>query len=186
MNDAEAIAFIRDAVGSRPGAWADLGAGTGTFTKALVAILGESGSVVAVDRDPGAVAALQRLARADGSGARITGAAGDLDRLTAIPELEGSELDGVLFANSLHYLAEPEGALRSASDLVHEGGRVVIIEYERERSNPWVPHPLPLRRLRALAERAGLQPPEVVARRPSAYQGELYCAVAFLPLGSPR
>jgi hypothetical protein len=36
----EAISFIRPAVAGRSGDWADLGAGTGTFTAALAAILG--------------------------------------------------------------------------------------------------------------------------------------------------
>jgi hypothetical protein len=40
-----------------------------------------------------------------------------------------------------------------------------------------VPHPLPLDRLADTARRAGLGVPEEVARRPSAYHREMYCAV---------
>lgn len=181
MKLADAIAFIRTAVGSERGAWADLGAGTGTFTDALAVILGTSGSVVAVDHDPNAVASLQALAHADGSRAPITAVVGDLADLAAIRELEGALLDGVLFANSLHYLPDPVHVLTSARPLIRPAGRVVIVEYDQGQANRWVPHPLSTERLRLVAEHAGLRSFDVVARRPSAYQGEMYCALAFVP-----
>ena len=180
MTIGEAIAFIRPAVGPASGAWADIGAGSGTFTEALAAILGPTGSVVAVDRDPGAIAALERLTGPVASRAAITAVAGDLADLNAIPELGRTALDGVLFATSLHYQPNPEKALATAGSLMRPGGRVVVVEYDRASRNPWVPHPLPTARLRRAFDRAGLGAPEIVARRPSAYQGELYCAVAFV------
>lgn len=183
MKLTEAIALIRAAVGSESGAWADLGAGTGTFTEALAVILGRSGSVVAVDHDANAVTALQALAHADGSRASVTAAVGDLAKLDAIVELQGTELDGALFANSLHYVPDPTYVLTSAGTLIRPGGRVVIVEYDQDRSNRWVPYPLSAERLQRVVEQAGLRSFDVVARRPSAYQGEMYCAIAFVPDG---
>jgi ubiquinone/menaquinone biosynthesis C-methylase UbiE len=178
----EAIDFIRPAVEpSAAGCWADFGAGEGTFTEALASILGAGGRVLAVDRDAGALRALaalaERLAPPPPAAATIEVAAGDLEDLSAIAELQAAQLDGALFANSLHYLEHPERAMTSAARLLGPHGRVVVIEYERARANPWVPHPLPLARLESAAERAGLAAPVVVARRPSEYQGEMYCAV---------
>jgi predicted RNA methylase len=57
----DAIELLRDAVGSSRGVWADLGAGTGTFTRALAALLGPGSTIYAVDDDATAVRALRAL-----------------------------------------------------------------------------------------------------------------------------
>jgi hypothetical protein len=58
------------------------------------------------------------------------------------------------------------------------GGRVVIVEYERDVASRWVPYPIPASRLAAMAASAGLTLPVVTARRPSAFGGSLYVAAA--------
>jgi SAM-dependent methyltransferase len=176
---AEASEFLHPAVPAGPGTWADLGAGEGTFTRALAALLGAGGRVVAVDSDAAAVAALERLAREEGLGARIIPVRADLLRLPDLPELAGG-VDGVLFGSVLHFLEDAGAALRGAAGLLRPGGRIVVIEYDGAPASPWVPYPLPADRLPVLAAAAGLGHPEVVARRPSRYRGVLYCAV--LPL----
>src|SRR5919201_5026162 len=58
----DAVALLRGGVPRPGGTWLDLGAGRGTFTRALATLLGPAGRVYAVDRDPGAVAALRAWA----------------------------------------------------------------------------------------------------------------------------
>jgi predicted RNA methylase len=58
VNTRDAVALIRDAIPQRGGTWADLGAGEGTFTRALVELLGSDSRIYAVDRDASAVAAI--------------------------------------------------------------------------------------------------------------------------------
>src|SRR5262245_12950400 len=58
----DAIALLRPAVSATRGTWADLGAGTGTFTLALAELLGPGGRVFAVDRDGRALAQLRAAA----------------------------------------------------------------------------------------------------------------------------
>jgi hypothetical protein len=62
MHTHEAAALLAQAVPPGPAVWADLGAGGGTFTRALAARLGPGGRIYAVDRDAHAIAALQRWA----------------------------------------------------------------------------------------------------------------------------
>jgi len=179
MTLSEAIDLIRPAAGAPAGTWADLGAGGGLFSRALLRLLGDGGRVIAVDRDPEAVRALARQAGPDAG--RLSASVGDFRDPGAIDALAGVRLDGALFANALHFVREPAVVLARLSERLRPGARVVVVEYERETANRWVPHPLPSGLLREVAERAGYEPTQVVARRPSAYQGEMYCAVMSWP-----
>lgn len=177
MTHDDAVAFLTPAAPWR-GSWADVGAGSGTFTRAMAELIGAEGVVYAVDRDERAISALD--ARANQAGredARIIAVRGDMHELSAIVELSGVELDGVLFANALHFTRKPEAVLAQAAERLRPDGRIVVIEYDRRMPNPWVPHPLPFDRLADAARRAGLGVPEEVARRPSSYHREMYCAV---------
>jgi ubiquinone/menaquinone biosynthesis C-methylase UbiE len=179
LNLADAIDFIRPAVESASGAWADLGAGRGTFTEALAAILDSKSTILAVDRDRGALKALRNLATRVGPDGRIRVTEGDIQKPAAIPGLATIRPAGVLLGNVLHYIQEPVQTLRTLARLLAPEGRIVIIEYDRRASNQWVPYPLPVPRLLEVAIEAGLTTPSLVARRKSSYQGNMYCAVAF-------
>lgn len=186
MTHDEALAFLGPA-GPWRRCWADVGAGDGTFTRALAQLIGPGGTVYAIDRDERALADLQRLAGPAGDAVRgdrgVSGAAcitvlrGDMHELFALAGLHGVDLDGILFANVLHFTKEPESVLAQAATRLPPDGRIVVIEYDRDKPNPWVPHPLPFDRLADAARRAALGVPEEVARRASAYHREMYCAV---------
>jgi len=156
------------------GTWADLGAGEGLFTRALAARLGPSGVVYAIDRDARALAVLRR--HAEREALVVTTVAGDFTADVALPDVRAGELDGLLFANALHYVQDPAAVLARWMRWLTPGGRVVVVEYERRRANPWVPYPLPPERLHEAARAAGLSPPVVTATRPSAFGGDLYVA----------
>lgn len=173
MTHDEAIALIRPAVA--PGeAWAELGAGEGTLTRALGELVGDDGSVWASDRDPGAVRALRELTLPGGASLRVARA--DFTRSPELPPV-----DGILMANALHFARDPEPVLRWLVDRLPAGGKLLLVEYDRTRANPWVPFPVPLPRFRELATAVGLAPPEEVGRRPSRYHGEIYAALARRP-----
>jgi SAM-dependent methyltransferase len=178
MTHAEPIAFISPAVAGRTGDWADLGAGAGTFTAALAALLGAAHTVTAVERERSALQDLQRLAASlPRSAAAVEVLAADLAEPASLDAIRPESQAGVLFGNVLHYFADPLPLLRSARTKLAPDGVVVVVEYEGARPNPWVPHPLSLRRLGELADAAGLGPPDVVSETTSRYHGTLYCAV---------
>src|SRR2546430_7779152 len=91
-----------------------------------------------------------------------------------LPGLGGAELDGLLFANSLHFVADPATALGALVVRVRTGGRIVIVEYDRRATSRWVPYPIPANRLPALAKAVGLTQPTIVASRASSFGGILY------------
>src|SRR2546426_9988916 len=99
LNHADHVALIEDGVEGRGGRWADLGAGEGAFTRALADVLGPEAHVVAVDKDAGAL-------RATGSGFETRVA--DFTK-----PLDLRDLDGVLMANSLHFVRDKEPVLKA-------------------------------------------------------------------------
>lgn len=156
------------------GVWADLGAGEGTFTRALAHLLGPGGTVWAVDRDRSAVRALSDISvpRA----AEVHAVLGDFTAALDLPVL-----DGALLANALHFVEDQEAALRGVLAHVRPAGALLLVEYDRRRSDPWVPHPVPPARFQALCVRVGLLPPTEIGRRPSTYQGDIYASVSYKP-----
>jgi hypothetical protein len=72
--------------------------------------------------------------------------------------------------------------LRRLTSFLEPDGRLVLVEYDRERGNRWVPYPISRARLRTIASEAELTAPLFVGTSASAYGGEMYCAV--LSLGS--
>lgn len=179
MEIQEAVDLLRDAVGESSGVWADLGAGTGTFTLALAELLAAGSTIYAVDRDASAVRSLGEL-RAVG-GIRIVPVRGDFTRPLELPGLGRVPLDGILLANALHFARDATGVLTQLVRTVRAGGRVVVVEYDQRRASPWVPHPISAARWPSLAAASGLIDATITATRPSMYSGILYVGVAARP-----
>ena len=176
MKTRDAIALIRAAIPRRGETWADLGAGEGTFTRALVELLGPDGRIYAVDREASAVTALERWAARDAP--NVIPVRADFRESFALPGLDDAELDGVLLANALHFVRDADVVLARLVERVRPGGRVVIVEYDRRGPSPWVPFPIPIARVSALTQSAGLSIPTIAGTRPSLFGGTLYAAAA--------
>jgi ubiquinone/menaquinone biosynthesis C-methylase UbiE len=168
----EAVALIDAAVPRAGIAWADVGAGDGTFTRALAELLGNEVRVYAIDRDARALASLRRWAQRDQT--NVVTVEADFTQPVDLPE----PLDGMLIANALHFVRDASRVLAQLTSLVRPGGRVVIVEYDRRAASRWVPYPIPSNSLPELAATAGLSAPTITATRPSAYGGVLYVAAA--------
>lgn len=176
MKTREAIALIQGAVRGRGGVWADFGAGDGTFTRALVELLGPGSTILAVDRDPAAVAELVQWSSREAP--NVIPLEADFTIARDLRGVGENPFDGMLLANSLHFVSDADDVLARLVALVRPGGRVVLVEYDRRAANQWVPYPIPVDRLPMLAAAAGLSTPVVTATRPSAYQGVMYAAAA--------
>jgi len=173
MDARDATKLLESAMPDDPGTvWADFGAGGGTFTRALVELLGPSARVFAVDRDAVSLPSLDRWPVQFRG--RVVPIVADISRSFDLPAV----LDGAVIANALHYFRDPTAVLASLVARVTLGGRVVIMEYDRRAGNPWVPYPIPLAEIEAIAEGAGLSAPVITATRPSRYGGDLYVAAS--------
>ena len=152
-----------------PMTWADLGCGDGTFTVALADVLAPGSAIHAIDLDR---AALKRIPT-HRHAVRIHTHVGDFSEPWPF-----GRVDGILMANSLHYVRDQEAFVRQCGEQLKADGRFIIVEYDFERPNQWVPYPVSRRRLTALFTAAGYSSPVWLGSRPSVYQrGELYAAL---------
>src|SRR5689334_23293756 len=179
MDHADHVALLRPGV-PPGGSWADMGAGDGAFTLALADLLGPGGEIIAVYRDgraPKRNAAAVRD-RFPATGLRTVHA--DLPKPLGI---EDDALDGIVAAISLHCVpsARQSDIVRDLTACLCPGARFVIVEYDAERVNPWVPQPISYRAWQWIAMAAGLADTRLVGRVPSRFLGAIYSAVSRVP-----
>ncbi len=167
----DALALLEPAgwSGSAPARWADLGCGTGLFTEALARLLPVGSTIYAVDSDR---AALQRAPAVPGR--TVDKIALDFSR----EPWPFTGLDGLLMANSLHYVRDKGAFLEKARPHLTAAGRFLVVEYDTAAANPWVPFPIPFAELARLFAAAGFPNVRRLAERPSRFRnGNLYAAL---------
>ena len=172
MDHADHVGLLHAAV-EPGGTWADIGAGEGAFTLALADLLGPGGRIVAVDRDARALRANEAAVRARFPEVEYATLRADLTGPLPLPEL-----DGLVAANSLHYVARDRqiDVVRGLAAHLRPGGRFVVVEYDADRGNPWVPHPFSYPSWERLAMAAGLTDTRRRGRVPSRFLGAIYSA----------
>lgn len=154
--------------------WADLGAGRGRFTLALADLLGRDGVVHAVDKNKRDLQSLELALRPSFASVKV------LER-DFTKALGLNNLDGVLMANSLHYVRNQRRLLGQLMVALKPGGKLAIIEYETRASNPWIPFPVSFKRLEDLAAKVGIAAPKQVHTRASSFGRTMYVAVTTIP-----
>jgi ubiquinone/menaquinone biosynthesis C-methylase UbiE len=179
VNHADLVGLLRDGVGAKGGTWADLGAGEGAFTLALADLLGPGAHITAVDRDAGS---LRRLG--DEMGRRFPASGLDIVVADFTRPVGLSGLDGVVMANSLHFVRDKVPVLESVREMLRPGGSLIIVEYGADRGNPWVPHPFSYSRWERLAAEAGFEGTRLLRTIPSRFLGTLYSSITHRPLAS--
>jgi ubiquinone/menaquinone biosynthesis C-methylase UbiE len=178
MDHVDHVRLIRDGVVGDGTTWADLGAGSGAFTLALADLLGPAGTIYAVDRDARALALLEDAMRSRFPAVALHRVVADFTRPLELPAL-----DGVVMANSLHFVRDKGAALAVVRGHLREGGRLVLVEYDTDHGNPWVPYPLSYQSWERLAVQAGFVETRRLASVPSRFLGSIYAA---LSLAGPR
>lgn len=164
MRHADLVGLIEGGVAERGGRWADLGAGEGAFTYALADLLGPAAHIIAVDKDSRALRSI------DG---RIETRVADFTK-----PLDLGDLDGVLMANSLHFIRDKQPVLEMVHRMLRPHGRLIVVEYDADRGNPWVPHPFRFESWKEMAARAGFKTTRLLGTYPSRWLNGMYSAVS--------
>ena len=166
-----------DLIGSSDviGLWADLGAGAGAFTLALAELRPAGSTIHAVDKDKSALAenerAYARFARGRDLPALQTHAADFTTELSLPP------LDGIVMANSLHFVKDKKPVLARVGRLLKAGAPFILVEYDADSGNPWVPYPLSFETWKRVAVANEFVEPRLLDAEPSRFLRRMYSAV---------
>ncbi len=172
MDHEDHVALIRPAVeAAGTGEWADLGSGWGAFTLALADLLGPGSTIYSVDRDRGSLREQERTMRSRFPSVHVEYIKADFTRPLDLPTL-----DGIVMANSLHFVKDKAPLVERLRGYLKPEGRFVLVEYNADRGNMWVPHPLSYPTWESLARLSGFTSTRLIARHPSRFLGEIYAA----------
>ncbi|HEX2626043.1 MAG TPA: class I SAM-dependent methyltransferase, partial [Candidatus Limnocylindrales bacterium] len=117
MDHADHVALIADGVRGAGTRWLELGCGDGAFTLALAEMLGAGGEIAAVDRDADSLRAMEGRVAARFAATRLEARRADFT--DGFPD---GPFDGVLAANSLHFVRDRRavlGAVRAAGEALN-------------------------------------------------------------------
>jgi ubiquinone/menaquinone biosynthesis C-methylase UbiE len=114
---------------------ADIGAGTGLFTRLFARAVGPKGRVYAVDIAPKFIAHIKQTCKEAG-----------LDNVTGVvctpfsAELPEASLDLVFICDTYHHFEFPQRTLVSLHRALKPGGRLVLIDFKRIKgvSSEWI------------------------------------------------
>lgn len=147
--------------------WLDLGCGSGLFTIALAELLPASSTVTGVDQIN------QNLPEAAENGNRIRFHQANFQK----DDLPFISLDGILMANSFHYVFEKEKLITALQKRLKPQASFIIVEYDTEQSNPWVPYPVSFQTLQRLFQHLGYTKIQKLGERESRFRkSKLYAA----------
>lgn len=153
--------------------WADLGSGEGVFTLALRKLVGSNITIYSVDSQISKLREQEKLFNEKFPETNIKFIEQDFTDHLSLPLL-----DGILMANSLHFVRRKNQFLEMITSCLKPGGKFVIVEYDTDQRNSFVPYPLTFYRLSKLLREYNFSDPQLLSTAPSKYQKRMYSAAA--------
>jgi ubiquinone/menaquinone biosynthesis C-methylase UbiE len=173
MNHNDHKQLLQKGIPGPGGIWADLGSGTGAFTLALADLIGPTGQIYSVDKDKSSLREQERAMRASFPTVLVEYITADFTQRLDLPAL-----DGIVMANSLHFVRKKEPLLQLLRSYLRPNGRLLLVEYNVDRGNPWVPYPLSYTTWEILARQNGFPTTQLLEKKPSRFLGEMYSALS--------
>ncbi len=140
--------------------WADLGCGSGLFTNALAHLLTKGSLIYAVDTNR---SLLNKIPESEDIVIKKMCIDFTNDKLPG-------NLDGILMANSFHFVNDKNSFIKKIELNFKSKIIFLIVEYDTDKSNPWVPYPLSFNSLKFFFEAAGYSSIIKLNTHPSVYR----------------
>ncbi len=129
--------LVVEKIGLEPGMnVADIGAGSGYFTRRMAAQIAPGGLAFAVDIEPGFFPFVLERARQEQQNNLLTIEASETD-----PYLPEGALDVIFLCNTLHHIDSRESYYEKLKQGLKDEGRLVIVEFFNDREIPIGPGP---------------------------------------------
>jgi len=106
---------------------ADLGAGTGYFSRYLSAAVGPEGTVFAVDTEPNLVVHLRARAEREQT-ENVVPILASADE----PRLPADSTDVVLIVDTYHHIDDRRGYVRRLQRVLRKRGRVAVVDWQKQ------------------------------------------------------
>ena len=175
MDHTDHVDLLRPANLPQGGTYADFGAGGGAFTLALRELIGLDATIYAVDNDRASLNELKANHKSRfNTNSNLILLKDDFTLPLTIPAL-----DGIVMANSLHFFRDKENVLRHVRKFLKPNGVLLIVEYNVDAGNMWVPYPVSFNVCRVLVRRLGFTEPKLLAKKSSSFLKEFYSAAAY-------
>ncbi len=178
MNHQDHVRLIQDGIPHAHSRWGDFGSGRGAFTLALAELLGDQGQIFSVDQDRWALR--QQKQELNGRFPQTNISYFKTSYTKPIKNLP--PLDGIVMANTLHFHQGNKRIelLRLIKGYLKENGRLIVVEYDTNRGNRWVPHPMTFQTWQSIAQVAGFSQTTLLATHPSSFLGRFFSAVSIV------
>lgn len=166
--------LLEPGIRNAKGVWADFGCGEGIFTAALLTLLHPIAKLIAIDRNRLALRQLKKNFAKSFPDASIETIQADFSQPISLPPLAG-----LVMANALHFETSQQDILNLLVSYLLPGGKFILVEYNTDAGNRWVPYPLSDKTFVKFASAAGLSKVSILRRIPSTFLGEMYAGVGI-------
>jgi ubiquinone/menaquinone biosynthesis C-methylase UbiE len=174
MDHDDHVALLKKGIPHPGGTWADFGSGSGAFTLALADLLGPTAEIYSIDHKESSLRQQERSLRAHFPEREVHYLTADFTRSLDLPLL-----DGLIMANALHFQRQKDPLVQLIMGYLRPGGRLILVEYNVDRGNVWVPYPLSYPTWEKVAARNGLRETRLLETRPSRFLHQIYAALSF-------
>ena len=164
----EAISLIQtdELIRDTKSTWADLGCGSGLFTRALAGKLYPGSTIYAVDKN---MSSFQKSSFPNNVIVKT------IESDFVQDDLNLENLDGILMANALHFVRNKKSFIEKMIPYFRDAPVFLLVEYDTDLPNPWVPYPISFTSLKKLFSEKGFNVVKKINEKKSLYRtGHMY------------
>ena len=175
MDHRDHVKLIEKGIGKNSGGvWADFGSGDGAFTLALREIAGGGVKIFSIDKDAARLDTQKEAFAAMFPQTQIAFIAQDFTKSLNLPQL-----DGLIAANAIHFHQDQVSTMKILASYLKPGGSFIVVEYNDDTGNMWVPYAFLMRTFKTFAIEAGLKNPKLLSTISSGVLNQIYAAKAI-------